>query len=149
MKRREFISTAAAAAALAALGARAQSLPLVEIWRSPTCGCCGEWVKHLQAAGFATKVTMVEDTSAARKAAGIPEKLGSCHTAKVGGYALEGHVPAREVKRLLKEKPKAVGLAVPGMPMGSPGMEQGSIRQPYDVLLVQRDGGTAVYERYR
>ena len=122
--------------------------PVIEVWRSPTCGCCGEWVKHLQRSGFATRVHMVEDTSAVRRAAGIPERLGACHTAKVAGYAIEGHVPAPEIRRLLAEKPKAVGLAVPGMPLGSPGMEQGGMKQPYEVLLVAKDGGTSVYRKY-
>ena len=122
--------------------------PVVEVWRSPACGCCGEWVKHLQKNGFATRVHMVEDTSTFRRAAGIPERLGSCHTAKVGGYAIEGHVPASEIRRLLSEKPKAVGLSVPGMPLGSPGMEQGPTKQPYDVLLVGNDGRTSVYRKY-
>jgi hypothetical protein len=126
----------------------ASTQPVVEVWRSPTCGCCGEWVKHLQRNGFATRVHMVEDTSAFRRAAGIPERLGACHTAKVAGYAIEGHVPAQEIRRLLAEKPNAVGLSVPGMPLGSPGMEQGGMKQPYEVLLVAKDGGTSVYRKY-
>ncbi len=138
-----------AALSAAAPAALATEPPLVEVWRSPTCGCCGEWVKHLQKNGFATRVHMVDDTSEFRRAAGIPQPLGSCHTAKVGGYAIEGHVPAKEIRRLLAEKPKAVGLAVPGMPIGSPGMEQGPHRQPYDVVLVGKDGATSVYQPYR
>ena len=125
----------------------ADSAPVVEVWRSPTCGCCGAWIKHLQENGFATKVHFVEDTAPAREQAGIPQAYGSCHTAKVGGYAIEGHVPASEIKRLLKEKPKAVGLAVPGMPMGSPGME-GPAKMPYDVMLVRGDGKASVYQHY-
>lgn len=134
---------------LAAPLAGAQSQPTVEVWRSPYCGCCGEWVKHLEKSGFKVQVNMVEETSAVRKLAGIPEKLGSCHTAKVGGYALEGHVPASDIRRLLAEKPKAVGLAVPGMPLGSPGMEQGNTKQPYDVVLVKRDGTSSVFQSHR
>ena len=125
----------------------ARAAPRVEVWRTASCGCCGAWVKHLQQAGFATDVHMVDSAVPMRRAAGIPEALGSCHTAKVGGYALEGHVPAREIRRLLLEKPTAVGLAVPGMPMGSPGME-GASRDPFDVLLVAKDGTTRVYQRY-
>lgn len=121
--------------------------PVVEVWRSPSCGCCGNWVKHLQENGFATKVHMVEDTSAFRKAAGIPDKLASCHTAKVGGYAIEGHVPAKDIRRLLAEKPKATGLASGGMPPGAPGMDIPN-SPPFDVLLVKGDGTASVYQRH-
>lgn len=102
---------------------------------------------HLRANGFRVKTVAVEDNAATRKRLGIPEKLGGCHTAEIGGYGIEGHVPAREIKRLLAEKPAAAGLAVPGMPQGSPGMESGKT-QPYDVLLVDRLGGHGVYARY-
>jgi hypothetical protein len=125
----------------------ADSAPVVEVWRTASCGCCGAWVRHLQESGFATRVHFVEDTSAARREAGVPEAYGSCHTAKVGGYALEGHVPAAEIRRLLAEKPRAVGLAVPGMPMGSPGME-GPAKMPYDVMLVRDGGKASVYRHY-
>jgi len=104
-------STAMPFAATKALAAA----PMVEIWKDPNCGCCQDWVKHLNRNGFATRVHD-EGNTAARTRLGIPAKLGSCHTGLVGGYAIEGHVPAREMQRLLKEKPKAVGLAVPGMP---------------------------------
>ena len=125
--------------------------PMVEIWKDPNCGCCQDWVKHLNKSGFATRVHD-EGNTAARTRLGMPAKLGSCHTGLVGGYAIEGHVPAREVQRLLKEKPKAVGLAVPGMPVGSPGMDgpaYGDRRDSYDVLLVLADGSTRVYQSYR
>ena len=102
---------------------------------------------HLRANGFRVKPVSVEDTAVMRKRLGIPETLGGCHTAVIEGYAIEGHVPAREIKRLLAEKPVATGLAVPGMPQGSPGMESGKT-QPYDVLLVDRRGGHSVYARY-
>ncbi len=146
----ETISRWFAAIAIAVLSplAAAESSPLVEVWRSPNCGCCGEWIKHLQKNGFRTKVHMTEDARLVGRGAGIPDRLASCHTAKVGGYALEGHVPAREIRRLLAGKPKAAGLTVPGMPQGSPGMEQGSAADSYEVLLVGRDGGTQVYQRY-
>jgi hypothetical protein len=120
----------------------------IEVWKDSSCGCCGEWVKHLQAAGFRVEVNDVGN-SAARARLGIPAVLGSCHTAEVAGYAIEGHVPAADIRRLLAEKPKAIGLAVPGMPIGSPGMEQGSRRDPYDVLLVLRDGRTRVFQAHR
>ena len=101
------------------------SLPRVEVFKSAYCGCCGAWVDHMKAAGFAVKVTLVEDTTAARKRLGMPDAFGSCHTATVAGYVLEGHVPADLIMKLVKEHPAVAGLAVPGMPMGSPGMEQG------------------------
>jgi hypothetical protein len=104
---------------------------------------------HLRANGFRVKPVHVRDTSGVRRRHGVPEALGSCHTGVAEGYALEGHVPAREIRRLLAERPKARGLAVPGMPVGSPGMEQGPRRDPYDVLLVKNDGTTAIYQRYR
>lgn len=121
--------------------------PVVEVYKSEYCGCCHEWAKHLEDNGFTVKATNVENPSDYREKFGIPKELGSCHSAKVGGYALEGHVPANEIKRLLTEKPKARGLAVPAMPMGSPGME-GSRRDPYDVVLVNKDGGKSVYRHY-
>ena len=102
---------------------------------------------HLRANGFRVKPVAVDDTAVARKRLGIPEKLGGCHTALIEGYAVEGHVPAREIRRLLSERPAAAGLSVPGMPSGSPGMESGKA-QPYDVLLVDRNGGYTVYARY-
>lgn len=102
---------------------------------------------HLRANGFRVKTVAVEDTAATRKRLGIPEQLGGCHTAEIGGYAVEGHVPAREIKRLLAEKPQAAGLAVPGMPAGSPGMESPNPR-PYAVLLVEKNGGHRVFARY-
>ena len=127
--------------------------PLVEVWKSPTCGCCGDWIQHMQANGFRVKVNEVDNTAPVRKRVGFAEKFGSCHTATVGGYALEGHVPAREVKRLLADKPRGVvGIAVPGMPVGSPGMDgpaYGGKKDPYDVVLVKRDGSAAVYQSYR
>lgn len=136
-----------APAAVLAVGASTS----VEVWKDPSCGCCKDWVAHLEAAGFSVKV---HDTgnNAARAKLGISQKLGSCHTALVGGYALEGHVPAREIKRLLAEKPAAVGLAVPGMPVGSPGMDgevYGDRRDTFDVLLVAKDGSTKVYQHYQ
>ncbi|MGY0194425.1 DUF411 domain-containing protein [Leptothrix sp. BB-4] len=125
---------------------------LVEVWKSPDCGCCKDWVKHLEANGFQVRLHD-EGNQEARTRLGMPQRYGSCHTAKVGDYVLEGHVPAREVRRLLKEKPaNVVGLAVPAMPVGSPGMdgpEYKGRQDPYDVLLVQRDGGASVYQSYR
>lgn len=144
-------ASAAAAAALAAAAIPAfavRARPLVEVWKSPTCGCCGAWIEHMQAAGFDVRIHDVGNT-AARAKAGLPATFGSCHTALVDGYVVEGHVPAHDVKRLLAERPGALGLAVPGMPIGSPGMEQGNQRDPYDVLLVARDGAASVWQAYR
>ncbi|KQX86812.1 DUF411 domain-containing protein [Variovorax sp. Root473] len=149
MQRRTLLKLAAATATLP-LAAQAAA-PMVEIWKDPNCGCCQDWVKHLNKNGFATRVHD-EGNGAARERLGIPAKLGSCHTGRVGGYAIEGHVPAREMQRLLKEKPQAVGLAVPGMPIGSPGMDgpaYGDQRDPYDMLLVLADGNTRVFQSYR
>ena len=123
----------------------------VEVWKDPGCGCCKEWVKHLEANGFA--VTSHDTGNVAmRKRLGMPAEFGSCHTALVDDYAIEGHVPAREIKRLLAERPPAIGLAVPRMPIGSPGMdgpEYGGRKDPYDVLLVGRDGKATRYQSYR
>jgi hypothetical protein len=121
--------------------------PKVQVFKTPTCGCCANWVKHLQANGFEVAVKEVQDTGEYRRRYGVPEKLLSCHTGVVEGYALEGHVPAAEIHRLLKERPKAKGLSVPGMPMGSPGME-GSMSQAFSVMLFDGDGNTSVYKSY-
>lgn len=127
---------------------------VIEVWKTPTCGCCHDWIRHLQTNGYEVKTHDVSDATKRdyRLRLGLADKFGSCHTALVGGYLLEGHVPARDIQRLLKEKPRALGLAVPGMPMGSPGMdgpEYGGRKDPYDVLLVQRGGSASVYQSYR
>ncbi|GAB1579258.1 DUF411 domain-containing protein [Bordetella petrii] len=123
----------------------------VQVWKTPTCGCCQDWVAHLRDHGFQVQVNEVDDTSAIRARLGIPAEYGSCHTGLVDGYALEGHVPARDIQRLLRERPAAIGLAVPGMPLGSPGMdgpEYEGRKHPYDVLLVRRWGLTSVFQAY-
>ena len=127
------------------LGAQqGEGLPLVKVWKSPACGCCGKWVRHMEAAGFRVEVTDVADVDPIKTANGVPLKLASCHTALVGGYVLEGHVPASDVRRLLKEKPAILGLIAPGMPPGSPGMDvPGS--PTYEVLSLAKDGKTAVF----
>ncbi len=151
MQRRPAL--AALTLALAAPFASAQSgrtQPQVQVWKDPQCGCCQEWVEHLRANGFTVEIHDVGNT-AARKRLGMPEKLGSCHTATVGGYVIEGHVPAVDIARLLRQKPQALGLTVPGMPIGSPGMD-GAVykgrRDAYEVLLVQGDGGTRTFAKY-
>ena len=148
MKRRNVVVALAVGAAAYGLPAfAATSLPPMEVFKSPTCGCCGAWVDHLKAAGFAVKVTEVQDPSNARRKYGLPDKFGSCHTGIVNGYVVEGHVPAAEVKRLLAMKPTAIGLAVPDMPLGSPGMEMGDTRDPYVVLLIDKRGRETVFAR--
>jgi len=125
--------------------------PLVEVWKDSSCGCCNDWVDHLRTNGFTVRARETGN-AAARKELGMPDRYGSCHTARVGGYAIEGHVPAREVQRVLRERPVAIGLAVPAMPVGSPGMDgpqYGARKDPYDVLLVRRDGSSAVFQSYR
>ena len=149
MNRRTLLSAIAAASAAVAIPAlAAPSLPQVEVYKNPDCGCCGAWVDHLKAAGFPVKVHETPDTSSIRKRHGIPDEFGSCHTGVVGGYALEGHVPAEDVKRLLARKPAAAGLSVPGMPVGSPGMEVGSRRDPFQVLLIDKAGRSSVFASY-
>ena len=120
---------------------------VVEVFKSPTCGCCSKWVEHLREAGFQVSVSHVINPSATRRRLGIADRYGSCHTASVGGYAIEGHVPAADIKRLLTSRPKAVGLAVASMPPGSPDMESAN-PVPYETVLVQADGGAQVYARH-
>lgn len=118
--------------------------PTINVYKSASCGCCEAWVKHLQENGFTVIATDVDDPTVYRTKFGVPDALGACHTGIVAGYALEGHVPAADIKRLLTDKPKARGLAVPGMPLGSPGME-GPRADAYDVMLILPDGGHRVY----
>ena len=121
--------------------------PTIEVWKSTTCECCGNWVKHLEANGFDVKVNAADPSllDRVRKDAGISDKLAACHTAKIEGFFIEGHVPGTDIKRLMDEKPDAIGLTVPGMPMGSPGMEQGTESEKYNVLLIRKDGTTEVF----
>ena len=143
---------------LALVGAAVLSQPLralagsspnqITVWKNASCGCCHEWVAHLRKNGFEVVTHDVEDTAPIRQKFGLPAKFGSCHTAHLGNYVVEGHVPAQELRRLLREQPKALGLAVPGMPAGSPGMEMGNTREAYDVLLVLADGSSRVYQSY-
>lgn len=122
----------------------------IQVWKDPNCGCCKDWIAHLQQNGFTASV-IDQGNNAMRSRLGMPQKYGSCHTALVQGYVIEGHVPAADIRRLLKEKPKALGLAVPGMPIGSPGMDgpaYGGQRDPYNVLLIQKDGSVEVFNSY-
>ena len=141
--------------AFAASCARSEQEPAevhtVKFWKSPPCAGCKDWIAHLEANGFSV-TSYDEGNSDARDRLGMPVQFGSCHTAEVGGYVIEGHVPAQEIYRLLDEKPEAVGLAVPAMPRGSPGMDgpaYGGVRDPYDVPLVRSDGETSVFQSYR
>jgi len=145
MNRKRFLQMLTAAPLLA-FQAKAAA-PRVDVFKDPTCGCCGNWVAHLRKNGFDVSVQEVPDTAVYRRKYGVPPALGSCHTAVVSGYSIEGHVPASDIQRLLREKPKAKGLAVPGMPVGSPGME-GPRVDPYAVILFQADGTTSVYQRH-
>ncbi|MFG5777385.1 DUF411 domain-containing protein [Comamonas sp. J-3] len=160
--RRHALQLLASAAALAALpawatqAAKAPAKTPMEVWKDPNCGCCQDWIDLMEKAGFAITVHN-SGNNAVRAQLGLPARLGSCHTAVVGGYLVEGHVPAADVRKLLQEKPKALGITVPGMPVGSPGMDgpaYGGRKDPYDVLLVSKnlmnnDVSTSVFTSYR
>ena len=124
-----------------------ETRPLVEVYKSASCGCCKQWIQHLEKNGFEVEAHNVSDVSAARQALGMPQQLGACHTAKVGNYLVEGHVPAADIRKLLKQKPDALGIAVPGMPPGSPGMESPNPVH-YDTLLVGKDGKVKVFSHH-
>lgn len=150
---RRAVSAALLLAPLSAVSLRlnaAEKTP-IEVWTGPSCSCCHDWIAHLEANGFEV-TTHDGGNSDARQSLGMPVSFGSCHTGEAGGFAIEGHVSAREIRRLLDERPDAIGLAVPAMPRGSPGMDgpvYGGARDPYDVLLVRRDGTAVVYQSYR
>ena len=143
MKHRRLLTLLAPLALLAC--AESAAAATLVVTKSAYCGCCKNWVEHMKKAGFAVEVHEVEDVSPTARRLGVPDKLRSCHTSEIGGYAIEGHVPAADVKRLLATKPKAAGLAVPGMIAGSPGMEQGDHKEPYQVLLFDKAGKTKVF----
>lgn len=150
MKRRSIMLALPALAAIAHLPAQSLAQPTLEVWKDPNCGCCKDWITHLEQAGFRVR-SHDSGNAAARLRLGLPQRYASCHTALIAGYVIEGHVPAREIRRLLAEEPDALGLAVPGMPIGSPGMDgpaYGGRRDPYEVLLVLRNGGHRVYQSY-
>lgn len=144
-----------AAWAFAAAGLRpasaAEGGPRVQVWKGPACGCCKDWIRHLEDHGFQLQSVNDGGNTEARQRLGVDLRYASCHTALVGGYAIEGHVPARDIRRLLRERPRAVGLAVPAMPLGSPGMDGPAYerKDPYDVLLLAHDGSARVYQSYR
>lgn len=125
------------------------ALPPMMVYKSPTCHCCKLWVEHMEKAGFKVTVRNSPEMSPIKQKFGVPTRLASCHTATVGGYFIEGHVPASDVKRLLREKPDALGISVPGMPLGSPGMEVPSGEtQPYSVTLVNKDGSLSIFSSH-
>jgi hypothetical protein len=154
MSRRSFVGHAAGFG-LALAGGRSlwaavsrSADPTMTIYMSPTCGCCAKWVDHVKAAGFKTVVHEEEGMDTVKESLGVPRGMRSCHTAQVDKYLIEGHVPAEDIRKLLARKPKAAGLAAPGMPASSPGMAvPGEPREPYDVLLFQRDGTSEVFAR--
>lgn len=127
--------------------ALAGELPGIEVWKNPNCGCCVKWIDHLRDNGFDVIAHNVANTDHVRAKLGMPDRYGSCHTAKVADYVIEGHVPAADVKRLIEQRPMAIGLAVPGMPVGSPGME-GSYSEPYQTLLIGPGGNAKVFAQH-
>ena len=137
-----FVSIAASSTVLA------QTAPQVEMYKSPYCGCCGKWAEHMRANGFRVKEVATREMDAVKHEAGVPQALASCHTAKVGGYIVEGHVPAADVKRMLAQKPAITGLSAPGMPLGSPGMEGPYAAERYDVVSFDSAGKRAVFARH-
>jgi hypothetical protein len=122
--------------------------PAVTVFKDPNCGCCKEWIEHLRKHAFKVTSKDTSDVAAIKRSGRVPSQLQSCHTAFVNGYVIEGHVPAQDIKRLLKEKPKVAGIAVAGMPVGSPGMEVGNRKDKYDVVAFTRDGRTSVFARH-
>lgn len=142
VSRRGFLGLAGGAGlvigATALAPAAHAATPRLEVYRSPTCGCCGAWVAHMRSNGFNARVIETDDLAPIKERFGVAQDLQSCHTALIDGYVIEGHVPAADVKRLLAERPAALGIAVPGMPLGSPGMEQGGRREPYQVILFSK-----------
>ncbi len=144
--RSKFARGALLVAALAANSAWAADT--LTVYRSPNCGCCHEWADYMKKNGFDVQIRNVPDVLPYEQKLGVPQAMSSCHVATVGGYAIEGHVPAGDVKRLLKERPKATGIAVPGMPQGSPGMEQGRAADRYETLLFDASGKYTVFARH-
>jgi hypothetical protein len=156
LTRRDFLAQAAAGLALSAVGVR--DIPrahasvggtAITVYKSSTCGCCAKWVDHLRAAGFTPAVHDVEDMDGIKDQMGVPKAVRSCHTALLGPYMVEGHVPAGDLDRLMAQRPKVAGLAVPGMPGGTPGMaEPGAPPEPYEVLAFTLDGKTSLFARH-
>lgn len=150
LSRRKVLATVPWLAAIAATPALAEGDEAIHVVKDPGCPCCNGWIGHLRDSGFRVSFEerSIEELAAFKRERGIPEDLASCHTATIGDYAVEGHVPAADIRRLLAERPVAVGLSVPGMPYGSPGMGPESEREAYDVILVGMDGGGSVFTSY-
>jgi hypothetical protein len=157
MNRRAWLRQAAgyaagtAAALVASRGealARPLAKPHIDVKKQPGCGCCTKWTEHLRANGFDVTAAEAPDIQQIKQTLGVPEALQSCHTATVEGYVIEGHVPADDIHRLLRERPKVAGLAVPGMPMGSPGMEMDGMSDHYQVIAFSKDGSTSVFAQH-
>lgn len=147
---RRQLCSALALTACAPLALAQTEKPLMEVWKAYGCGCCDDWIDYIRKNGFVVKVSEGGNNEARRRLK-LPGMYGSCHTALVNGYVVEGHVPAREIHRMLKEKPNALGIAVPVMPLGSPGMDgpkYGNRTEPYVVILVQHDGNATIYQSY-
>jgi len=140
MTRRGFALGLAALPLLAGRGRGAAALPKMTVSKDPNCGCCGFWVDYLRAAGFDVAVTETSDVTSVKTRLGVPDELASCHTAEIGGYVIEGHVPEPSIRKLLAEKPVATGIAVPGMPQSAPGMDVPGARDAYDVILFGPQG---------
>jgi hypothetical protein len=140
------VALAAAAVPVATFAQAGRRDTDMDVWKSPTCGCCALWVEHMRAHGFRVTATNVDDVAPLKRKHGVPPRLESCHTGIVGGYTVEGHVPADVVQQMLKTRPKIVGIAVPGMPMGSPGME-GPRTDPYEIIAFAADGKTSVFAK--
>ena len=153
LTRRAFIGASLGTAAVTLVGrdalaaADALAKPKMTVYKSPTCGCCTKWVDHVKAAGIDVDARDVDDVSEMKRSLGVPESLWSCHTGVIDGYAVEGHVPAADILRLRKERPKVLGLAVPGMPAGSPGMEAPR-SQPYEVIAFDKAGKRTVFAKH-
>lgn len=156
LSRRRLLLLGGGGAVLAALGAAsaiyfkspAQAGAQLLVYKSPTCGCCGNWVEHLEQAGYQVQAFNTDDLQSIRKRLNAPDDLASCHIAEIDGYVVEGHVPATSINKLLTERPKALGLFVPGMPRGSPGMEGPYGTDSYDVILVASDGSRSVFDHF-
>lgn len=146
-KRRDILRLMATVPVLLATSARANPLPVVEVYSNPNCGCCARWVQHLKTNGFNANVIEASDMMSIKARFRVPHDVASCHTAVIDGYVIEGHVPVHAIQRLLAERPRALGLAVPGMPVGSPGMEGGA-REAFDVFVFTAEGSKKVFEHY-
>ena len=143
MNRHKLLAALAPLAILACAGNAAAAT--LAVTKTASCGCCAKWVEHMRKAGFQVTVRNVEDVTPTAQRLSVPAKLRSCHTSEIAGYAIEGHVPAADVKRLLAQRSKAAGIAVPGMVMGSPGMEHGDHKEPFQTIMFDKAGRTAVF----